>query len=691
MARYVQPYVWKQAPFVRLLPALAGGIVLQHYLPLSLKTILICLSVAILFLFYFSLENIARRFVHLQWRGILFLLLILFSGMLIRYTSDIQQKDNWYGHFLQKAKAFEAQIISVPEEKEKTYKLTAEIKKVILPDSVFTSIGKTILYIRKKDLEKLPEEGDVMIFKNKVGEIGNPKNPGSFDYKNYLSNKGIFHQVILSPNEWIITGNRSAGLDKLFTKTLVYENQLFSKNISSEGSRSLMKALITGDRKDIDKNIVQAYANTGVVHVLSISGLHIGLIYLFLIKLGNLLPGIRKKKLPQFFFVLSGVWFFAVLTGSGPSVLRSALMFSFLSLGIIQNKKVVTYNFWAASAFLILCFNPLLLWDIGFQLSYAAVLGILIWQKPIYSKLLFGNKLLDYTWQLISVSLSAQILTLPISLFYFHQFPLLFIIANLVAIPLVSLGLWAGMLLLFFGWISFIGQILGMFINRIFLILDSFILYIDSIRYGLWTGFYPSVAEVILLYLLIIFLYSWGKTKEVLPLKLALFSTLILCSAYTYSRWQKCNQDALLVYNVSGQSKIEYYNGFNFHDLNTVDEDESVIIKTGRSFFNVSNQRALTFFQSTAGEFYGGQRNFLLIHSKPEFKISQKKIYLDAIIISNSADVRIHKLNQQFETPLYIFTQDNNIAKVQNWKKECEELHLRAQDSRSQPALVFNY
>lgn len=691
MPKFLQPYVWKQAPFIRLLPALVIGILLQQYVPVSVVTILSWIVLVILLLIYFTYENVVKRYVHLPARGLLFQLFILLSGMLVRYGAEIQQKTNWYGHYLNEARAFEGYIISKPEEKENTHKFIVSVRTVITSDTIFPAIGKMMVYLKKKGLDKFPHLGDQLIYKNKVGEIPNLRNPGSFDYKEYLAKRRIFHQANLSARDVVIDIVPAKGMDAILQRSLNYENSLFEKYIEGRNSSALMKALLTGDRGDIEKNIVQAYANTGVVHILSISGLHIGLIYLFLLKVSNLIPLIRKKKILRLILVLTGIWFFALLTGCGPSVLRSTLMFSFLSVGILQSRKVVTYNFWAASAFVLLCFDPMLLWDIGFQLSYAAVLGILIWQRPIYSRLVYENKIMDYTWQLVSVSLSAQILTLPICLYNFHQFPLLFIFANLVAVPLVSIGLWLGMLMIFFGWITVIAKVLGFFVDRIFNLLDSFILYVDSIRYGLWSGFFPGIYEVIVLYLLIIFLSVWLWTKEKLALKLSLISLLMLAAFFGLSQWERWNQERLVVYSNSGSSGVDYYDGVGYFNFETLQQNGSMILESGRRSFRVTHSLSIPSFQSETCEFFTGKRNFLKINGKPYFKIPSEKIKLDAIILSNSPDINIGDLHKIFDASIYIFTSDNRQSLVEKWKKECEELHLRSRDSRYQPALVFNF
>ena len=188
--------------------------------------------------------------------------------------------------------------------------------------------------------------------------------------------------------------------------------------------------------------MVQAYSNAGVVHLIAISGMHLALIYYFLLWIFARIPVIKKSKFTRLILVLGCLWFFSFLTGAPASVLRSAVMFTFIAIGNSFDKKNSIYNSLAISAFVLLCYDPFMLWDVGFQLSYLAVLGIVIFQKYIYNWLYFKNKIFNLGWKLASVSLAAQLLTLPICIYYFHQFPLLFLLSNMIAIPLSTVALW---------------------------------------------------------------------------------------------------------------------------------------------------------------------------------------------------------------------------------------------------------
>lgn len=222
----------------------------------------------------------------------------------------------------------------------------------------------------------------------------------------------------------------------------------------------IAEALLIGHTNDLDKDLVQAYSNTGVVHIIAISGMHLALIYGLLVWLFARIPLVNKSKIAQVVLILCCLWLFSLLTGAASSVLRSAVMFTFIAVGKNLSKQSSIYNSLAASAFVMLCYNPYFLWDVGFQLSYLAVIGIIIFQKSIYKWVYIKNKWVNKIWQLMAVSLPAQVLTFPVCIYYFHQFPNLFLITNIIAVPLSGVILFAEIGLVAFSWVPLLGNYL---------------------------------------------------------------------------------------------------------------------------------------------------------------------------------------------------------------------------------------
>ncbi|TVQ76014.1 MAG: ComEC/Rec2 family competence protein [Flavobacteriales bacterium] len=203
-------------------------------------------------------------------------------------------------------------------------------------------------------------------------------------------------------------------------------------------AKQIMYALVLGDRSDLDPQLRQQYANAGVVHILAVSGLHVGVLYLLISLIFQKLLSGRAWRF-QAFITLAVLWSYALMTGLSPSVWRAATMFSLLSVGVQLGRITNIYSTLAASAFILLILDASLLFSPGFQLSYAAVFGIVRYQPIIAEWWEPKTKWINYAWQIASVSLAAQIVTMPFTLVYFGQFPTYFLLANLLILPLLSI------------------------------------------------------------------------------------------------------------------------------------------------------------------------------------------------------------------------------------------------------------
>jgi competence protein ComEC len=242
----------------------------------------------------------------------------------------------------------------------------------------------------------------------------------------------------------------------------------------------------------------------------------------------------RWLKLPV---MLSGLWLFSLLAGGAPSVLRSAVMFSSIILGESLTRRSSIINNLSASAFFLLCFDPYWLWDIGFQLSYAALLSIIIFMKPVYGLFIFKNKIADTIWKLNAVTLSAQVLTVPVSIYYFHQFPNLFLITNFIAVPLSS-GILAGEIILcLLSFTTPMAAGLGWVLTLLIRLMNGCVQFLDSFPFSTWSGLDITFTQLVLLY---VFIGAMGgllllKNKHCLPV--ALVTLILFFSLQTLKMW----------------------------------------------------------------------------------------------------------------------------------------------------------
>lgn len=298
--------------------------------------------------------------------------------------------------------------------------------------------GKLLLNLQKDlELKKSLHPGDLILIPWKPQIIPEPLNPYQFSYKRYLQQLQIEQQITTKNGLVEVVGAHKSlfSFAQNIRKTLIFDLQKYD---FGNDELAVFQALVLGEKRGISTELYQSYAAAGAIHILAISGLHIGILLLFLNFLFKPLPakGIARILKPLLIIIL--LWMFALLTGFNPSVVRAVCMFSFLAVGMHLNRKTSVLNSLSLSLFFLLLVNPYYLFQVGFQLSYLAVFSIIMVQPHLYRLLNIRIKILDYFWKLISVSIAAQLGVLPLSIFYFHQFPGLFLASNIVILPFLG-------------------------------------------------------------------------------------------------------------------------------------------------------------------------------------------------------------------------------------------------------------
>lgn len=689
---------WKNAPFIRLLFPFAVGILLQWYQEFSVAVGVvgaICFTIAYLLFFLFPL---AVRFKLQLLRGIILNLLFVSIGFVITWQKDVQHSNNWFGQYYHDSDYLVVRINEPLIEKSKSYKADGYVESVIHNDSVFSSKGKILLYFSKDSQQPTLHYGDKILLNKSLQPIKNSGNPGAFNYQRYAAFQSVFHNVFLKQKDWVKLEDKNINAFKnfIFTsrETIL---SILQKNIPvNKDELGIAEALLIGYTNDLDKDLVQAYSNTGVVHIIAISGMHLGLIYIMLVWSFAKIPFINQSKIVQVVLILSCLWLFSLLTGAAASVLRSAVMFTFIALGKIFSKQSSIYNSLAGSAFVMLSYNPYFLWDVGFQLSYLAVIGIIIFQKPIYNWLYIKNKWINEVWKLMAISLAAQVLTFPICIYYFHQFPNLFLITNIIAVPLSSIILFAEIGLVAFSWISFVGVYLGKLVGWLVWCMNKIILWVSHLSFAVWDNISSTIATTWLLYAVVLGIAVWLLNKNLKILRLAIICLAGFVLLHAYGKWQIKNQQKIIVYNVPQHQAIDFISGNQYRFLG-----DSILLQDGvlQNFHLKPARIALqlidrkdsmtALFQQPFFYQFGNQK--ILVIDKPlQFETLQQKIELDMIIISKNPQILIAQLAHVFNCKQYIFDASNSMWKISQWQKECKALNLTFHSISNQGAFVYD-
>ncbi|MEO9003326.1 MAG: ComEC/Rec2 family competence protein [Ginsengibacter sp.] len=697
MARSYHIFIWKKAPYIRIVVPFITGILLQFYFQFEMMVAINISIIALIFLtvFTFLPESFRYRFRYLS--GIFLFVLVCCLGAFITWQKDIRHHSHWYGKYIDSNSAIIGTIKEPLVKKAKTFKALVNIEMVINKDIRHNVAGKALVYFAQDDSSVKLKYGDKVIFKKPLQDIKNSGNPGAFNYKQYCAFQQIFQQVYLKDNAWILLKEKDkSSLNELVFKTRNYILNTLEKYIPRQNESSLAKALLIGYRNDLDRDLLQAYSNAGVVHLIAISGMHLAIIYFFLLWVFARIPFIKNSHVTRLILVLVCLWFFAFLTGAPASVLRSAVMFTFIAIGNTFNSRNSIYNSLSVSAMVLLCYDPYMLWDVGFQLSYLAVLGIVITQKYIYAWFYFKNQPGNYIWKLASVSLAAQVLTLPVCIYYFHQFPLLFLLSNVIAIPLSTIILAGCIALIMVSPIAFVAVYLGKVILAFIWLLNFSIISINSIPFSLWAELSISKTDTFILYLFVVAFLYWLIHKSKAALQLSLSFMLIFTFNFSYQKWKSVRQKKLIVYNIPQKKAIDFAIGSHYFFIGDSDVIQNPVIRNyniqpahiALRLHRPSHLYKRVFNKNNFYQFYN--HRILMLDTALAYYPSSEKIKIDYIIISKNPSLEIPAIESVFDCKKYIFDASNSPWKIEQWKKECEELHLHFHSVSEQGAFVID-
>ncbi len=693
--------IWKTAPFIRLLLPLIAGIMLQWYFQFPLPAIVAALiSFSIAFILFLLLP-VASRFKLQALQGFIIQLLIVSLGLLLTWQKDIRHTSNWYGNYYQDGSYLVVRIEEPLVEKNKSFKAEGYIETIIENGMAKPCKGKLLLYFYKDSVETGLNYGDRIIIHKNLQPIKNSGNPGSFNYQRYAAFQDIFHNVFLKQKDWTVFRSTPALSKNKFQQFIFsardYVLSVLQKNIhTGKDELGIAEALLIGYTNDLDKDLVQAYSNTGVVHIIAISGMHLALIYGLLVWVFAKIPLINKSKLLQLVLILICLWLFSLLTGASPSVLRAAVMFSFIAVGKNLKKQVSIYSSLAASAFVLLCYNPYYLWAVGFQLSYLAVLSIVIFQKPIYNWLYIKNKWIDKIWQVTSVTTAAQVLTFPVCIYYFHQFPNLFLLSNIIAVPLSGFILYAAIALVAFSGVHYIGPYLGKLVGSLTWCMNKFILWVNEFSFAVWDKIPATVLSTWLLYAAVFGFSAWLLKKKKQYFQVAMFAMLAFVMQNSFNKWQTSKQQKIIIYNVPQHQAIDFIsgNGYKFIGDSILNQDgllQNFHLKPARTTQQLHSSKDSLPGIFKQNMFYQFNDKRIMIVDKPiHVDDIQKKIDLDLLIISKNPKLKIAGLVKTFNCKQFVFDASNSIWKIEKWKQECKVLHVNFYSIAAEGAFVYN-
>jgi competence protein ComEC len=550
---------WQPYPMLRIAGIFAGGVLLGIYqadfIPLNFVIgIIIACSILFFAFRYFSSEN--NFAIYSGVTGLLVVFLLGYSRLL--FFTDTRN-DNHISKIKEPIEAYEAIVRSVPQEKANSWKIEVEIAKLKSGDWK-PATGSLLLYVSKRNSPAIHwHYGDQILIKGTPQELNPPANPGEFDFKRFLSFRNISHQQFVSIDDVKLSRLSS---DKGFIYYSYQARAWCTKKINEfvhgDDERAIAIALVLGVTDGIDNDLQSAYAASGAMHVLAVSGMHVGIIYAIILFLFRLLSKFRNSKWIVAIVSLICLWVFSFVTGNSPSVLRAVTMFSFIVIARPFGIQTNVYNTLAASAFVLLIYNPYLIMSVGFQLSYLAVLGIVYLHRPLYQLWEIENTVGDWLWRITCVSIAAQASTFALGLLYFHQFPTYFLVSNLFVIPLSTLVLLAGILLLAFSFISLLAAPIGLILEGLIKALNWIVFKTEALPFSLINTIHLTVFQCWLLMAILVSFILLFEFKAIQWLYAAFAFTLI----FTCIQWNhftnEVDQKQFVVYSINKHQAIEF-------------------------------------------------------------------------------------------------------------------------------------
>ncbi len=579
---------WFKYPFIRILVPFIAGIMMAFVFQDFMSSHLINMfSVAVILSVSLVVVMICvKRYDWLWLFGVLLFFVMLFYGMVhVRCRNDTSEF-----HISKMTSDYNCYVARLSEcvvEKENSMKVVLEMLGVTdNNDKVIDSDGKVMCYFEKTPESLSLKYGDVVTFITKPELVLAPLNPEQFDYKEYLMNKNITHQVYLDKNSWIDMGYNISNPIYVFSYFIRDYLLTTINSLGVEGEEySVAAAILLGYDDDLGAELRQSYVVAGAMHVLCVSGLHVGIIFMvFSYMLAFLDKKPKMQKLKQLILLIL-IWFYALLAGLAPSILRATVMLSFVIVGNMINRKGILMNSIAASAFILLLLNPANLFDVGFQLSYVAVIGIVTLQRHISRLFYFRYKPLNKIWEITSVTIAAQITTTPFSIYYFHQFPSYFWLSNLFMTPVSTVVIVGGMVMLLLCFLPYLNIAVAFCVNMMIKIMNGGVIFIESLPFSLIKGLYIDKLEFALLLFAVLCLLLLAEYRDKKMLFAMLGSILLFGISGLFRTMEQRQRFSMTVYCVNKATAVD----FTCSNTHVLLCDSMLMADTSAISFNIEN------------------------------------------------------------------------------------------------------
>ena len=544
--------------------------------------------------------------------------------------------------------------------------------------------GKVLLNVEREIDCKILNVGDRIMVKSAFQKINKPLNPNFFNYRSFLEKQQIYHQLHISNNQFVHIF-KEINIKSLAADFRNKVNKALQKNGFKDDELAVINALLLGQRTQITPELTEDYVRAGAIHILAVSGLHIGILLLFLTVIFKPLHYLKHGKFWASAAIICCLWMYAVIAGLSPSVVRAVTMFTAVTIGVYLNKPSNINNTLFISMFiLLLLLYPYYVFDVGFQLSYIAVFSI-VWIQPKLNQLLtvkywFLNKI----WQLFTVSVAAQLGVLPLSLFYFHQFPGLFFISNLVIIPFLGIVLILGILIIGLS----LGNFLPLFFAEIYMniikSMNVFVAWISNKEQFVIQHINISFLGMLALYGFLILMVSWLYKKNYFKTKTLLISIIFIQFIFLYEKYNVERNKEFIVFNKTGNSLLAIKRN---HSLTYFSSEKSLqkfdkIIEN----YTLGRNSKEQYFKNNRFLFFN-EDVILRIDSLGYYNVHSVKPTI--IVLQNNPKINLERLLKKFQPKIIIADASNFKSYAKMWEETCIKNKTPFYDTSKKGAFIL--
>jgi competence protein ComEC len=696
-------YFLNQNPFVRILFPFIAGIIISPYVHNHLVFALFCLIIFAIsgFLIFTAKKSESYRFRWIQ--GVLFGLFFLSFGLFYADTLSHPSDRNLHMHQTDKPLTLIVRIDDDVEIKTNSVKSIVKCENHIGDSSITISSEKILVYFYRDTLSEKLRYGDRLLINSYLQIPDEAMNPYAFNYRKYLLQQGITYTSWVGHDKWkILERDKGSKLKSFALQLRTSILDILRSQLGDNDEYMVAAAIVAGYRTALDSDLRQTFANAGAMHVMCVSGLHVGIIFIIL---SSLLKFLSDKKLFQrilkVILILAFIWFYALLTGFSASVLRASTMFSFVAAGMMVQRKIPIYNSLAASAFLLLLFNPVYIFQVGFQLSYLAVIGIVALFPHIQKLIPAKEKIFIKIRDLIAVSIAAQIATTPISLYYFNQFPNYFILTNIIVVPLAGFIIYTAIPALLFNNLQFAGDVFAWLLGVLMKIMNFSVRFIDSLPGAVSHHVFISFSQMFLLYAVILFAFHGIMSKKKILMSTSAAALLAFAFISSLHSIRQLHHHEIVYPYGAGNVIVFAENG----KCEVLTGDTS---QTFRKQFLWSMGKYLTIHKIRETVFVPRDS---IIHSNshlyhfPVVQFMDKRLLLwddtwsaeqkkdniqtDYVLLENNPFVRFDEMKEMFEGSVFVFTSANKRNIVNIWERLIKEYDLEYVNMYKSGALVI--